>query len=141
MVYQLSDDPGIAEIEDVLARIQKSLDIDLVSDFRATLEYAEPMARVGEAVAEAMVKMSRADGDPEDMIGRSLRGVRFQLDDGTEHTLRLNHGPLEPIFPGHCHKGIWICNPFGKACIVIEIPWWCGPDDSPGDNTGDIVIF
>ena len=142
MTYQLYDDPGVEEVEAVLAQMQKSMspNFDLVSDFRATLKHAEPMVRVAEAVVEAMVKLSRADRDPND-IGRLLRGVSFKLK-GIKHTMRLNHGPLEPIFPGHCHEEIWICNPVGDTCIVIELPWFCRPGEPPGNPDDDpIVIF
>lgn len=143
MTYQISDDPGIEEIEVALAQMQKSISptFDLVSDFRATLKRAEPMVRVAEAVAEAMVNLSRADRDPKDLTGRLIRGVSFELK-GIKHTMRLNHGPLEPIFPGHCHEKILICNPFGETCIEIELPWFCDPDEPPGNPDDDpIVIF
>lgn len=143
MTYQLSDDPGVEEIEAELAQMQRSMspEFDLVSDFRATLKHAEPIARVAEAVAEAMVKLSRAQRDPKDVIRRLLRGVSFELK-GIKHTMRLMHGPLEPIFPGHCHEEIVICNPFGETCVVIELPWFCEPGEPPGNPDDDpIVIF
>ncbi len=143
MAYQLSEDPGVKRIEETFSRMQDamSIDFDLVADFHATLKHAQPVAKVGESVAEAMVTMSGSDGNPAEMMNGALRGAKVKLGNGIEHTLRLNHGPLEPIFPGHCHVEIWICNPFGETCIVIEIPWWCGPDDGAGDTIGDIVIF
>jgi hypothetical protein len=140
MKHQLSDDPGVEEIEAVLAQMQKSMspDFDLVSDFRATLKHAEPMVNVAEAVAEAMVKLSRTDRDRNDLPGRLIRGMRF-THRGIMHTMRLNHGPLEPIFPGHCHEEIWICNPFGDTCIVLEVPWWCDPGEPPGNPDDDPI--
>lgn len=143
MAYQLSNDPGVAEIESQLALMQKSMspDFDLVSDFRATLKHAEPLAKVAEAAAEAMVKLSNLDVDPSKLIDRTLRGVTVNLDKGVKHSLRLNHGPLEPVFPGHCHATIIVCVPFGEVCIEIEMPWWCLPGAEPGDSSGTITIF
>lgn len=143
MEYQVFDDPGVEELEAELGKIQESLspDFDLVSDFRAAFKHAEPMVKVAEAVGEAMVKLSRADRDPKGSTVRLIRGMRFN-NKGILHTMRLNHGPLEPIFPGHCHEEIWICNPFGETCIVLEVPWFCRPGEPPGNPDDDpIVIF
>ena len=98
------------------------------------------MTRVFDASAQAIVALS--NGKIDSPTWRAVRGVNFKLDNGTKYSIRLNHGPLEPIFPGHCHEEIWICDPFGDKCIVLEGPWWCDPGEPPGNPDDDpIVIF
>ena len=142
ITYQFSDDLSVEETEAVLAQMQKTLSLyfDLVSDFRATLKRAEPMIGVAQAIAEAMVKLSGADRDPEDLFKRLIRGVSFKHK-GKMRSMRLNRGPLEPVFPGHCHEEIGICSPLGDTCIILEVTWFCRPGEPSGNPDDDPWII
>lgn len=140
------------EVEAWLTAIQPVVSgdkVDLVSEFRAAFKRAQPVIELGEAVVNAMRKLSGSTLSSKEFQDRALQGVRVTSGEGVEYTARmsngrLGHGPLEPIFPGHCHATIWICNPLPigpQLCLEISIPWWCEPGDEPGADKGDIIIL